>query len=155
PGLADLDEEIARCEADLPAGPETPMDMDRRSVLLQQREELKQRRDRLLEEYLRDRSRRAGSALPAMPELGDLQRVLPAQTLYLAPVLAGSDLFLLAADRDNRRLTRSPAGPVLEETLARWRGCLAGQLARYQKGLPLGRHERAELDGRLEELSRS
>src|SRR5262249_39731957 len=104
----------------------------------------------------RDRSRRDHAALPALPEVADLQRALPAEALWAAPVLAGDEVYLLAVSRDEPPRVVRGAGPASDqvESLAGLRGCLVGQLARYRSGLRLGPHERAELDERLEAVGR-
>ena len=38
--------------------------------------------------------------LPVIPDITDLQRVLPRHALYVAPVLAEDELFLLVAARE-------------------------------------------------------
>jgi RNA polymerase sigma factor (sigma-70 family) len=112
------------------------------------------RRDRLLEEFLRDRSRRETSALPALPDLAALQRALPDFALYAAPVVE-DELFLLTVTRHEARLVPvNGAASPLREQIEGWRGCLAGQLARYRHGLPLGPHERDEADDHLDSLGR-
>jgi tetratricopeptide (TPR) repeat protein len=155
PELAALEREIIAGESELSlrgqGGEQGP---ERRAALLRV-EEMRLRRDRLLEDYLRDRSRRGSAVLPVLPDLADLERVLSPRTLYLAPVLVDDELYLLAASRDRpARLVRGlGSANAFLEAVAEWRGCLNSQLARYEKGLPLGRHERVELDRQLEALA--
>jgi tetratricopeptide (TPR) repeat protein len=156
PELVRVENEITSSEQKLENYPATPETRETRRAVLRQLEELHLSRDRLLEEFLRDRSRRGDSALPALPELADLQKALPPRTLYLAPTVTDDELFLLAVRRDGpARVLRGPGSvPGFLEALAGLRGCLTSQLARYQHGLPLGRPERDELDGRLDDLGR-
>jgi CHAT domain-containing protein len=139
--LHHLEEQIASHTApadDLPA---------RRAALLLER-------DRLLDEHLRDRSRATAARLPVLPELAELERTIPAGTLYVAPVLAGEDLYLLVCGAGRpARLVQAPGGVAeLTGQVEALRRCLDGQLERYRQGLPLGRPERAALDARLDEL---
>jgi tetratricopeptide (TPR) repeat protein len=156
PEVADLEKEIAASETELSLRGAGPEEGPQRRAALTRLEEMRLHRDRLLEEYLRDRSRRGSAALPALPELADLERVLPPGTLYLAPILVDEEIYLLAASRDRpARVVRGSGSPkAFLEAAARWRGCLNSQVARYEKGLPLGRHERAEMDGCLDDLGR-
>jgi hypothetical protein len=84
----------------------------------------------------------------------DLQQALPTATLYVAPLLAGEEWYLLAVSRTDPACLLRGHGPLIqvEESCNRLRGCLDSQLARYRSGLALGRHERAELDACLDEL---
>jgi hypothetical protein len=149
-GLDDLERQIAACEDELTAAGEAG-----RQAVLRRREELRLLRDRLLEGYLRDRSRRGTAALPALPTLADLQRRLPPGTLYVAPSIVDDELHLLTVDRGGAAVRCVP-GRVMQllEDIAALRACLAAQLARYRRGLPLGRPERSDLDGCLEALAR-
>jgi hypothetical protein len=156
PDLTDLENQIAACDQDLQSLPPLPETRDRQRAALRRREALQQRRDRLLEDFLRDRSRRESAVLPPLPELADLQQALPAGTLYVAPVVVEEELYFLVVSKAEPARVLRGAGPVkqLLDALDGWRGCLAGQLARYRSGLPMGPPERAELDARLERLGR-
>jgi hypothetical protein len=151
PDLADLERQIAACEEELAQLP-----ADRRRDLLRQAEKLRLERDRCFEEYLRDRRRPGSAVLPTVPDLEGLRRVLPPGVLYAAPSLLEDELYLLVASRAGpAEVLRGPgSGKALRETLAALRGCLGSQIARYRHGLPLGLHERGELDRLLEELGR-
>lgn len=117
-------------------------------------EELLLQRDRLLEQILRDRSRRSSATLPALPSLAELQQALPPRTLYVAPTLVEDELHLLAMSRTGpaRLFGGAGVGGRLLEDLAGLRNCLTNQLARYGRGLMPGEVERRELDGWLERL---
>jgi hypothetical protein len=156
PELADLEERIAGCVEELTHSRADPEQRAQRRALVGHLEELQFQQDRLLEEFLRDRSRRTNAALPGLPDLGELQKALPPGTLYLAPVVDEEALYLLAASRDGPAQVLRGQGSAagFRDAVDGLRGCLAGQLARYQHGLSLGRHERAELDGRLADLNR-
>jgi hypothetical protein len=151
PDVTGLEREVATCEEALRG-----TGGEERQALLRRREGLKVQLDHLWLDFLRDRSRRGTSALPTIPGLDGLQRSLPPGALYVAPVLCDEELYLLAAWRGGRprviRARVSAAGLV--EALAALRDCLAGQITRYQAGLPLGRSQRAELDARLDDLGR-
>jgi tetratricopeptide (TPR) repeat protein len=156
PEISDLEAQAAACEAELDGIAPGAEGRERRQAVLRRREEIRVRLDHLHLEFLRSHTRREGSVLPALPTLGDLQRVLPAGALYLAPALLDEELYLLAATRDGsaRVIRASGSAAAFPETLAAWRACLTGQLARYRTGLPLGRSQRAELDSYLEDLGR-
>jgi tetratricopeptide (TPR) repeat protein len=148
--LADVDRRLAALEGEIErGGSNLPAALGRR------REELLLERDRLLDEYLRDRSRRGDAALPALPALSDLEKSLPAGTVYVAPVRVDDELYLLVArPGQGTRLLRAPGSAVsLTEEVRAFRRCLEAQLERYRRGYPLGWPERAELDGRLADLA--
>jgi tetratricopeptide (TPR) repeat protein len=154
--LADLESRLAALEQELRQMPATAGKGDQRQATLRQCEELLLQRDRLLEDLLRDRSRRNTSALPALPELTELEQALPAQTLYVAPAVVDDELYLLAVSHAQpaRVVRGSGPGAGWLEAVERLRGCLTSQLARYRSGLPLGRDERATLDAELEDVGR-
>jgi tetratricopeptide (TPR) repeat protein len=149
PALAELDRRLEECERGLETS-----DADGSERVLRQREELLLQRDRLFDEYLRDRSRRGDAALPALPELAELERALPAGTVYVAPALFEDELYLLAARRGRPcQVLRAPgSAATLLGQLEQLRSTLAAQLERYRLGFSLGLRERAELDECLDEL---
>jgi tetratricopeptide (TPR) repeat protein len=153
--VAELQRRLADCERELAALEQAPGSDERCRELLRRREELLLRRDGHFEEYLRDRGRTKDALLPPLPGLGDLQRALPPGVLYVAPTLADGELFLLAVSRGRApQVIRGPGRDhELSEQLERFRARLNTQIDRYQWGL-LGRHDRAELDGLLEEIGR-
>jgi tetratricopeptide (TPR) repeat protein len=136
PELLDLERQIAACADEA------------------RREELLLRRDRLFDDYLRDRSRRGDGALPALPELADLEKALPAGTVYAAPTLVEDELYLLVVRAgQGARVVRAPGSALrLTEQVQAFRRCLDGQLRRYRGGWPMGPGERGALDALLEEL---
>jgi tetratricopeptide (TPR) repeat protein len=142
-----LQQELAQLEQELQALGDVPA----RTKLLRRQEELFLRRDRRLEEYLAERGRQGDAVLPALPDITDLQRVLPRHALYLAPVLTEDELFLLVAAREGEAtvVAAGRRGAALCGQLHAWQGCLNGQLLRYQRGW-LGRSDRAEMDEVLE-----
>jgi tetratricopeptide (TPR) repeat protein len=156
PDIADLEGGIAACEQDLLTIEGSPASSGRREDLLRRREELQLRRDRLFEDFLRDRGRCSSAILPSLPELTQLVSSLPTGTLYVAPTLSGDELYLLAASRDGpvRVIRGSGSGLAVCRDLEDLRDCLTSQLARYRRGLPMGRPQRAQLDERLDALSR-
>src|SRR5262249_3859155 len=133
PGLTDLERQIQACEQEVEHRPAADGQQQFREAL-RQREELQLQRDLLLEEFLRDRSRRTSAALPALPELSELERRLPPGTIYVAPSLVGEEMYLLVANPGEPARVVRCAGLVqqLHDGLARLRDCLAGQLARYR-----------------------
>jgi CHAT domain-containing protein len=149
PDVADLQ---GRLDA-LDKGLEGAASGEERRELSRRREELLQERDRLFEDHLGDRGRSGDGVLPPLPELADLSRALPRQAVYLAPVLAGDELFLLAATRAGpaRVVRASLPATALRSQIDGLRHCLAAQMARYQAGR-LGPGDRAELDGLLDEI---
>jgi tetratricopeptide (TPR) repeat protein len=154
--LADLESRLAALEEELCQTPATADKGEQRQATLRQCDALLLQRDRLLEDLLRDRSRRDNSALPALPELADLERALPAGTLYLAPAVLDDELYLLAVSHDKpaQVVRGARLGARWLEAVERLRGCLTSQLARYRSSLPLGQPERATLDALLEDVSR-
>ncbi len=154
PDVAAVEADIAACERDLLAVGTGPEEAERRLELFRRLEENFLHRDRLFEEFLRRRSGRGTSLLPALPALADLRRLLPAGTVYMAPVLLEDELFLLTVRRDDPEqvLRIEGSGRALIAALDTLRTCLTAQLARYRRGLPLGRPERVKLDGLLEAL---
>jgi tetratricopeptide (TPR) repeat protein len=156
PDFINLELQITACEKELQSLSITPASGERYRDVLRQREEALLHRHRLFEEFLRSRRRSDTSFLPALPELKDLQQVLSARTLYVAPSLVDEELYLLAASREEARLLRGEGSVAgLRQTLDSLRGCLASQMARYRTGLSLGPVERAQLDGLLEDVGRS
>jgi tetratricopeptide (TPR) repeat protein len=156
PDLTDLEREIAACEQELAAVPAGTEEHEKRREALQRYEGLRLRRDRLFEGFLCDRTRRGSAALPALPELSELQLVLPAGTQYVAPSVVDDVLYLLVATREGPACTVRGFGSAsdLFDTIKSWRACLRSQLARYRAGLPLGRPEREEMDDLLGSLGR-
>jgi hypothetical protein len=151
PEIADRERQVAACEKELGQVAAGAEGSRQRKALLRRRAELRGQLDRLRQEFLRSRSRRASSALPALPSLAELRRCLPRETLYLAPSLLGEELYLLAATREGpaRMIRATNSAAALPAALATLRDCLDRQLTRYRVGLPLGPAERAELDGLL------
>jgi hypothetical protein len=137
--------------ADKDASPEESKQERRR-----RREELVLQRDRVFEEFLRDRARPGDSLLPALFGLADLQRALPANTVYLAPALVADELYLLVVTRTGpaQVLRARGSAATLGQDVEGLRGGLTSQLARYRRGLPMGRPERAQLDERLDTLGK-
>jgi tetratricopeptide (TPR) repeat protein len=88
--------------------------------------------------------------------VADLQRALPAKTVYVAPALVADELYLLVVTRGSSAnvLRGLGSAEALRQNLEGVRGCLTSQLARYRRGLPMGRAERSELDERLDVLGR-
>lgn len=116
-------------------------------------EELLLERDRVLDDYLRDRSRVGDAALPRLPTLADLQAALRPGQVFVAPAVADDAVILLAVRRDRASMQRvSGTAAELAEQVAALRRCLDGQLRRYALALPMGDHERRELDGCLATL---
>jgi tetratricopeptide (TPR) repeat protein len=147
--LLALDREAEACARQLEqAGESPPLE------LLQRCQELLLRRDRLLDDFLRDRSRRSEAALPALPTLAELEQALPPGTVYVAPSLLEDELYLLVVrPGEGSRLVRAPGtGKSVGEEVGRFRRCVEVQLERYRRGFPVGPAERAELDGCLDEL---
>jgi hypothetical protein len=149
--VADLERQVAVCEKELEQLAASDEGSRRRQELLARGAELRVRLDGLRQKFLRSRSRRPGSALPALPTLAELQRCLVPGALYLAPALMDEELYLLAATRGApaRVFRARGSAAALPAALASLRGCLDGQLARYRAGLPLGTAQRADLDGLL------
>jgi tetratricopeptide (TPR) repeat protein len=160
PDVAGLQREIASREQELRTfqeGRPIPGDEDarreRRRELAREREELLLRRDQHFEDFLRERAVAGDSLVPALPEVADLQRALPAGALYLAPVVTEGEVFLLAVGRGEARIVRGTGtGAALRQQVAGLRECLDDQIGRYRRGFAVGRPERAELDRRLDEL---
>jgi tetratricopeptide (TPR) repeat protein len=156
PEVFELEAQIAACDEERLAAGKSASLSTSGEELARRREELQLRRDRLFEEFLRDRGRCDAAILPALPELADLQRALPAGTLYVAPALLEGEFYLLTVGREEPAhvIRAAGVGSALGEELEGLRGCLTGQITRYRRGLPLGRPERKELDQRLEGLGR-
>src|SRR5262249_12972429 len=142
-----------QCEAELKSLAHTGEQAEGRKGLIRVWEKLQQRRDRLLERFLADRQRPASAALPRLPVLDDLRRLLPAGMLCVAPSVMAGELYLLVVSRDERARVVQASGSAnrLTESLARLRSCLTTQSHRYRYGL-LRPADRAELDGCLEDL---
>jgi tetratricopeptide (TPR) repeat protein len=154
PEFVRVETQLAACEQALGAINGEASPGPGKQGLRQWRQELLQQRDQLFEAFLSDRTRRGDALLPALPGLADLQRALPARTVYVAPALVGDELYLLVVTRGGpARLFHGPGSAVaLAKDLEGWRGCLASQLTRYRQGLPIGRPQRLDLDERLDAL---
>ncbi len=146
PALAPVEQQLLAVEAEVARGAPEEVLARRDGLLLQ--------RDRLLDEHLRDRSRADAAVLPVLPELAELERALPASSLYVAPVLAREELHLLVcgAGRPARLIQAAGSAAEVAAQVEALRRCLGGQLERYRQGLPLGRPERGEIDARLDDL---
>jgi hypothetical protein len=148
--LAELDRQVEECERELGSSATSHQD-----AIFRRREELLVQRDRLLDDFLRDRSRRTDAALPALAELAELERALPSGTVCIAPSMVEEELFLLVAQQGKSQVIQAPgSATILRQQLARFRRCLDVQLDRYRQGFPLGPGERKDLDGLLEDLGR-
>jgi tetratricopeptide (TPR) repeat protein len=156
PKFVKLQNRIAACDQALTAADQDASTDEGKKGLWQQRQVLLLQRDRLFEEFLRNRSRRGNALLPMLPELADLQRALPARTIYVAPTLVGDELYvLLVAQGGPTKVLRGPGSAVaLARDVEDLRACLTAQLARYRHGLPMGGPQRLELDDRLDQLGR-
>jgi hypothetical protein len=156
PEFVELESRIVECDQALLAADKDASPDERKQELRRRRQELLLHRDRLFEDFFRDRGRLGDSLLPALPGLADLQRALPAGTVYLAPALLADELYMLVVTRGGPASVLRGAGSVaaLCQDLEGLRGCLTSQLARYRRGLSMGRLERQELDERLDALGR-
>jgi hypothetical protein len=143
PELADLDREIDACERELEA--QSPVLTE---PLWRRREELLLQRDRLFEDFLRDRSRRPGAILPALLELPELAQLVRAGTVYVAPSLLEDDVYFLVVrpGQGGSVLRAQGQAAAVREQLNGFRRTVAAQMERYRRGFPIGRAERADLD---------
>lgn len=151
PELKSLDCAIEECERQL-----VPQEDPPAAEVLHRREELLLRRDRLLDDFLRDRSRRGDAALPALPSLAELEQTLPPHTVFIAPSLLEDELHLLVvrAGEGSHLIRARGSAAAVAKVAADFRRCVEAQLDRYRHGFSLGRRERAELDEHLNELGR-
>jgi tetratricopeptide (TPR) repeat protein len=154
PEVVALELQLKACMEELLTLSRDPDKAEQRLSLLHCQKTLELQRDRLFEKYLGDRNRQRDAVLPALPELSDLQQRLPTGTVYVAASLVGEELFLLVARHGEpaRVICGAGTGAEFKAALAGLRTCLTNQMARYRSGLALGRTERAELDGWLEQL---
>jgi tetratricopeptide (TPR) repeat protein len=135
-------DEVEGAQADLPA--------TARASLGRLYGDLLRQRDRLWEGYLCDRARPGDSALPLLPTLAELERALPAGTVYVAPHLFDHDLYLLVVRRNGSRVLRSAgSGELVRRQLEEWGQSLAAQVERYEKGLGTSADHRRVLDSLL------
>ncbi len=153
PRLEAIQQEIAGCEARLASLPLERENALERRELLGLWERLHSERDRLLEGYLRDRKRRGSSALPVIGELRDLHRSLPADTVYVAPAVLASEIYLLVVRSDEPGRIVPVFGSATEvlEEVARLRDTLTSQLERYRHGRS-NPSDRQDLDDVLAEI---
>jgi hypothetical protein len=156
PEFIGLEKQIENCDQTLNFPDQGASAREGKNGLQQKRQELLLKRDRLFEEFLRKRGRRGNALLPALPELADLQRSLPAGTIYIAPTLAADELYILEVTRPGpARVILGPgSATALAADLESWRGCLADQIANYRHGLQMRSSDRRELDDRLDALGR-
>jgi tetratricopeptide (TPR) repeat protein len=121
--------------------------------LLRQHAVLLLQRDRCFEAYLGERGRDRDAVLPAIPDIAELQQILPPDTLYVAPVLTEDELFLLVVVREGKAavVPGGPSAAVLRRDLEAWRESVQAQFQRYRHGW-LNRTDRADLDALLEGL---
>ncbi|HZT80397.1 MAG TPA: CHAT domain-containing protein, partial [Gemmataceae bacterium] len=148
PEMAELDRQIKALEEEGAKVQAAPEEMQRRS------EELLLQRDRLCDEFLRDRGRGDSASLPVIPDLPELERALPAGAVYVAPALLDDELFLLVVrpGRKGQVVRAAQSAAPLYEQLDGFRRCIAAQVERRRRGILLGKPERDELDGRLAEI---
>jgi tetratricopeptide (TPR) repeat protein len=152
PRLRAVDHELAGIETALASNAGSIPDR-----LQARREELLIARDRLLDEYLRDRSRVSLRALPCLPEISDLEKVLKPGVLYLAPSVIDDELYLLAcrAGFPAQVLRASGSASEMTQCITELRLCLDAQLDRYRAGFPLGTAELSAIDRCLDDLGRT
>jgi hypothetical protein len=92
-----------------------------------------------------------------LPTLEEFRQCLPAGTVYLAATILGDEVYLLSVvgQRGGPPRCQVVAAEPTRRRLQSWRHCLSGQLDRYQRGLPLGPREGAELQACLAALGSS
>src|SRR5262245_60586716 len=135
--------ELARCEAAL-----TGATGEARRALLRTYAAELARRDVLFEDHLLEHERRGSGLLPRLSAADDLARLLPAGSVYVAPVVTREGVYLLCARRgEGACLVHEPGYPEeVEKAAADVRDEVEGQMDRYRQGQPV---DRARLDGLL------
>jgi hypothetical protein len=148
PRLQELDRELAALEEQIrELGTNDP---PRLEALQARHDAAALRRDRLLEEYLDDRTRPPDERLPPLPRLADLVRALPPGHVYVAPAEVEGGLYLLVARRGGgARVVPAPGTVVGPDA---FHDGVRRQLDAYRHGRPPGQRERAQLDAILEQV---
>ncbi len=113
---------------------------------------------RLLEtEYSGELHAFGGPQLPVRTELGELERALPPGTVYLAPVLAQDEFYLLACRRGGQAQVVRGQGSAyhLAELVNAIRRYIDGPLGRHRNGHSPSPEGRAEIDHLLDAIGKS
>jgi tetratricopeptide (TPR) repeat protein len=124
-----------------------------RPTLRREREEMLTKRDQLFERHLLERDR-PGSVVPPVAELKELSGCLPADTLYVAPVLARDGVYILGVVHGGTgQLVRSSgASSEVIEQVEDFDDELMAQLRSYGGGRKPGAEERARIDRKLDQV---
>src|SRR5262249_39314160 len=148
PQLDELDRRIAESEQALAEVSRPPEE------LLRRHEELLLQHDRPFEALLRDRGRPTGAAVPAIPELAELDQALPPGTVYIAPSWVDDALYLLVVRRGEggRVVAVSGSATSVRRQLHALRRCLNTQIDLYARGLLAADPGKGQLDRHLEDL---
>lgn len=110
--------------------------------------------DRLSEQLLAHSGRRDDVALPLLPALDDLRRILPRDSVYIATNVIESDVQMLAVRGDGQPQLTTLVGAArqLLKQLAGLRASIDGQLQAYARGQSLDHRHKGELDGQLAQI---
>src|SRR5207247_1170591 len=115
--------------------------------------QLVEEREQLWMAYFCDPSRPAGPAAPPEPQLRQLEQALGRDEVYVAPHLAGEELYFLVVRRGHSRVLAAPSPTrLLREHLQEWRCQVAEQLDGLNRGQLPGPAERVVLDDILARL---
>jgi tetratricopeptide (TPR) repeat protein len=115
---------------------------------------LKTQREHILDQLLGSRKRERGSALPVIPDVGELQKRLAADTAFVAMCDMQDGLYaiVLRSAGPSRILSAANSQGILKTQIGNLQDAVHALIERYRCGFEFGEEERRTLDQHLDAL---